>query len=141
MDEIERLLKVKIITTSSRGFIITADGVRISQIADQTWSQAEQLYQLAQPDLDKKVLHTIGGRGYLNLMATQKFSSCPDTLKIARLRFLDLAPNEIIQLAVTGVLDSIVHFENYDLPNSWLTQKLKPEIPWKLHLRRGLSLT
>jgi DNA-binding transcriptional LysR family regulator len=140
MDQLESLLKVKIITTSSKGFILTPDGLRMSQIADQILVQAEQLNQFSSNDKDQKTLHTIGGRGYLNLMATEKFSSCPDILKSARLRFLDLAPNEVIQLAVMGILDSIIHFENYDLPASWMTQTLRADIPWKLHVRKSHPL-
>jgi DNA-binding transcriptional LysR family regulator len=136
MDQLENLLKAKIITTSSKGFILTPDGLRISHIADEILVRAEQLNQFSSNDKDQKTLHTIGGRGYLNLMATQKFSSSADILKSARLRFLDLAPNETIQLAVMGILDSIIHFENYDLPASWMTQVLRADIPWKLHVRK-----
>ena len=140
MDQLETLLKAKIITTSSKGFVMTPEGFRMSQIADQIWVQAEQLSQFSDTDYDPKILHTIGGRGYLNLMATRQFSSSPEILKSARLRFLDLAPNETIQLAVMGILDSIIHFENYDLPASWMTQTLKADIPWKLHVRKNHPL-
>jgi hypothetical protein len=74
-------------------------------------------------------------------MATKKFSSSPDILKQARLRFLDLSPNEVIQLAVIGILDSIIHFENYDLPASWMTQTLIKNVQWKIHVKKNHPLT
>jgi DNA-binding transcriptional LysR family regulator len=137
---LEDILKVKIVTTSSKGFIMTAEGLRVSQIADDLLIHAEKLNQFTSFESDEKVLHTVGSRGYLNLLATTKFSAGSEVSDLVRLRFLDLAPNETLQLAVMGVLDSIVHFEKYELPSSWMTQPLLENIPWKLYVRKNHPL-
>lgn len=141
IDNLENILKVKIVTTSSKGYIMTADGLRISQIADDLLVHAEKLNQFSKTDSNDKALHTVGARGYLNLLATTKFAKGTEISDMVRLRYLDLAPHETLQLAVMGVLDSIIHFENYDLPSSWMTQALCEDIPWKLHVRKNHPLT
>jgi hypothetical protein len=136
------LLKIQILKTSPKGYVLTEEGNWASELSAEIWEKAEALgsKSIKTPDVLNLPVHTVGGRGYINLLATQKFSSQAELNKLVRLRFLDLPPNEVIQLAIIGLIDSIIHFEPFDLPSSWMTKSLIERVPWKLHLRKNHPL-
>ncbi|MFN7728249.1 MAG: LysR substrate-binding domain-containing protein [Bdellovibrio sp.] len=139
---LETLLEVNLIKTSSRGYTITENGLACAGIAETLLVKAEGLFGASDLKvLSQRVSHTVGGRGYLNLLATQNFSSNAELVKSASFCFLDLSPAETVQLTVLGLLDSIIHFETYDLPASWETRALIKDVQWGLHLRKNHPLT
>jgi hypothetical protein len=47
----------------------------------------------------------------------------------------------MMELALLGVVDCLVHFEEFDLPQSWHTQTLIAEVPWKIHASQNHFLS
>lgn len=140
---IEEAIEQDVISTSSRGYTLTEQGLYVSTLCQKIWEQGELLSAKSTPKstFEKKSQYTIGGRGYLNLLASQNFSKNKALRETVRLRFLDISPNDTIQLAVVGLIEVMIHFEKFDLPSSWMTQTLVEEIPWRLHVPKNSSLS
>ena len=142
LQDLNTLLQMQILKTSPKGYLLTEEGGWASELATEIWEKAEGFVAKGTAKAESTALptHTVGGRGYINLLAAQKFSSHTPLSNIVRLRYLDLPPTEVIQLAIMGVIDSIIHFESFDLPSSWMTQNLIEKVPWKIHLSKDHPL-
>lgn len=127
-------LQAEILKTSPHGYVLTADGLHMSDQASQLIKKSEDfLSRKSRGALTRTVL-TVGGRGFMNVFfAGPLLQGVQAGVSSSSLRFIDLSPEELRYTAFEGVLDVALHLEEIDWPQTWSAAEVG-EMTWDLYV-------
>jgi len=131
LNRIKNELKIELIKTSPHGYILTSEGLYISNQSKEVIKKTEELIPTKKTIQSQIETLTVGSRGFLNLCLTQNLFHAlkKNHDQNTHYRFLDLSPDELKKMAFDGLLDIAIHLEPISWPQTWSSVQVS-EIKW-----------
>jgi len=131
LNRIKNELKIELIKTSPHGYILTSEGLYISNQSKEVIKKTEELIPTKKMIQQQIEILTVGSRGFLNLCLTQNMFQALQKTKDYNIhyRFLDLSPDELKKMAFDGILDIAIHLEQIAWPQTWSSVKVA-DVAW-----------
>lgn len=127
VQKLEARLGTKLYKRSVSGVLPTAQGAEIMAIADTIVRSGEQIKELLSGQGKSRVQKTfaLASTSFLNVHFTAP-ATCrlADQLPDHSFRFLDLAPDQLVPVALRGAFEIAVHTGKLNWPSTWVTMKL-----------------
>lgn len=127
IQQLETKIGTKIYKRSVSGVLLTAQGAEILKVANNIVNSSESLRTLLSDHGPTKVTKTLAlaSTSFLNTHVT-----APVTSEFGQkhpefaYRFLDVAPDQLVPVALRGGFEIAVHFGSISWPTTWETNKL-----------------
>lgn len=128
---IEHRLESSVLNRSSKGFVLTVEGRRLSEVARNLLGGTDALLSRAKPVQRERL--TIGGVRFIcSDVIAPLISILGQQLSQFDFRILDMAPDQLLSAAFQGVMEVMVTVDKPPLSRAWHLTRLTP-IFWKLY--------
>ena len=127
IQHLEAKLGTKLYKRSVSGVLLTAQGVEILEIANEMIDSSESLKTLIFGQGKTKIKKTLGiaSTSFLNThLVASVTSELGENFLDYSFRFLDLAPDQMVPVALRGAFEISLHYGAISWPSTWVTQKI-----------------
>lgn len=137
LKDIENALGFSLATRSKKGLIITPEGKQVVSLAKELVVQFMKFEDLKKIDPVYALIPTIniGTRAFISTLISEVISKEPIESNRVKFRFLDSSPSDLIRASLTGSVDIAIHFEEWALPETWISEDAAT-LTWGLIARK-----
>lgn len=142
IQNIEKLLKIKLFKRSASGVLLTNEGKELQDITQDLLAHAERVEQLVSEKQKSRFTNvlTIAGTSFINTHFTSSvLSRLSESIEGRTFRFLDMPPDQLVALGLRGSFELAIHYNALSWPSTWTTQKIGSS-KWLLCARTGHPL-